>query len=146
MDQYSDEVGSMREERFWFVGGYLWLLPVTLFALVLVPLLGVQLVGVSSGIFVFHSKKESLMRWWFERFGFAGITLGACIFFRRMSDATQPRMVRHELQHVAQGMRWGPLFPLAYLGASLISRMRGSGIYTGNAFEAEARQAEAPKT
>src|SRR5690606_41313754 len=45
---------------------------------------------------------------------------------------------RHERVHVEQAERWGPLFPLAYAGASLAALLRGQDPYHDNAFEREA--------
>ena len=48
----------------------------------------------------------------------------------------------HELVHVRQCERWGPLFPLLYLSSSLVQRLRGRDPYFANRFEREAREAE----
>ncbi|MGD9523254.1 MAG: hypothetical protein AB7N73_06360 [Gemmatimonadales bacterium] len=48
------------------------------------------------------------------------------------------RTRRHERVHVDQAERWGPLFPLAYAGASLAALLRGQDPYHDNAFEREA--------
>lgn len=52
------------------------------------------------------------------------------------------RLLVHELAHVAQAARWGILFPLAYLAASVWARLRGGDLYWDNAFEVAARKAE----
>ncbi len=49
---------------------------------------------------------------------------------------------RHELVHVRQYERWGPLFPLLYLGSSLVQRLKGRDPYFANCFEREAHRAE----
>lgn len=48
----------------------------------------------------------------------------------------------HECVHVRQAMRWGPLFPLLYLGSSALCWLRGQQPYWDNRFEREARAAE----
>ena len=48
----------------------------------------------------------------------------------------------HELAHVRQYERWGPLFVPAYLGASVAARLRGGHAYRDNPFEIAARRAE----
>ncbi|HWQ08814.1 MAG TPA: hypothetical protein VN436_06900 [Holophaga sp.] len=48
----------------------------------------------------------------------------------------------HELVHVRQYERWGPLFPVLYLGASLLLKLRGRDPYFDNPFERAARRAE----
>lgn len=99
-------------------------------------------------------------RWAFRTFapGFnvAAYTWGACIFTRddltdrlsrqwggkedmRQGDA---RLVRHELEHVYQAMRWGPLFPFLYLASMAIAAARGQRAYADCYFERQARAAE----
>ena len=63
--------------------------------------------------------------------GFSAITLGHVIVANRPLDA---RLLAHELGHVAQHERWGPLFYPAYLAASLAG-------YRRNPFEAAAERA-----
>lgn len=52
------------------------------------------------------------------------------------------RLFSHERRHALQCMVLGPLFPLAYAVASLVSAARGTGFYRGNAFEVDARNHE----
>ena len=49
----------------------------------------------------------------------------------------------HELAHVRQYERWGPLFVPAYLFASLAARLRGNNAYRDNHFEVAAREVTA---
>ena len=56
--------------------------------------------------------------------------------------ALSRRLLVHEMVHVAQAARWGPLFPFAYVGASLVAICRGRNAYWDNAFEVAARRAE----
>jgi hypothetical protein len=56
--------------------------------------------------------------------------------------AVSRRLLVHELVHVAQAARWGVLFPLVYLGASLRAKRAGGNAYWDNVFEVEARRAE----
>jgi hypothetical protein len=54
-----------------------------------------------------------------------------------------PAKVRaHELAHVRQSLRWGPIFPIAYLAASAQAKARGQHPYWDNPFEIDARAAE----
>ena len=66
----------------------------------------------------------------------AAITLGHVVLAR--SDGEAERWRAHERVHVAQWARWGLLFPLVYLGASLVARLRGRDPYLDNPFEREA--------
>jgi Domain of unknown function (DUF4157) len=65
--------------------------------------------------------------------GFSAITLGHVIVANRRLD---DRLLAHELRHVAQHERWGPLFYPAYLLASVAG-------YRRNPFEAAAERAAA---
>ena len=49
---------------------------------------------------------------------------------------------RHELVHVRQYERWGPLFPFLYLGSSLVQVLKGRDPYFANWFEREARKVD----
>jgi hypothetical protein len=53
-----------------------------------------------------------------------------------------PVELAHELEHVRQWRRYGPLFGLLYLAASAVAFARGGRWYGDNRFEAEARAAE----
>jgi len=59
--------------------------------------------------------------------------------WRKLSE----RELRHELAHVAQWRRHGWTLPVRYAMASLRAGLAGRGWYRGNAFEVEARAAEA---
>jgi len=52
------------------------------------------------------------------------------------------RILTHELEHVRQAMRWGILFPFAYIASSVWAKLRGRDAYWHNAFEIAARDAE----
>ena len=54
-------------------------------------------------------------------------------------DAIDESTLRHELVHVGQYERWGPLFMPAYLLASLWCMARGRHHYRDNPFERAAR-------
>ena len=63
------------------------------------------------------------------------MTFGATIVARRSLDDV---LLAHELAHVEQYRRWGPLYlPLYLLGAAW-GRVRHGDSYTGNPFEARA--------
>lgn len=74
---------------------------------------------------------------WPRRLGwrYRAITLGRVVLITDRSD--EPLMT-HELIHVKQWERWGPLFFIAYPLASLIALLRGGHYYRDNAFEAAA--------
>lgn len=69
------------------------------------------------------------------------MTLGHTVIGRTTAALDLTR--RHELVHVRQYERWGPLFIPAYLLCSLWLRMAGRDAYRDNPFEVEAFR-EAP--
>ena len=54
-------------------------------------------------------------------------------------DELDPETMRHELVHVRQYERWGPLFVPVYLLAGLATGLRGRHPYRDNPFERAAR-------
>ena len=64
-----------------------------------------------------------------------------CVVLARNQEMLDHLWV-HELVHVRQALRWGILFPVLYLGASLWAVLCGRDAYYGNAFEQEALRAE----
>jgi hypothetical protein len=82
------------------------------------------------GVLLFEEGRDGLARF-LRRRGFSAITLGHVIVANeRLSD----RLLAHELEHVAQHERWGPLYYPAYL----LGSVRG---YRRNPFERAARRA-----
>jgi hypothetical protein len=75
---------------------------------------------------------------WLPRLGwrFRAITLGHVIL--SVGDLDE-RTLRHELVHVRQYERWGPVMVPAYLVACLVAQVRGGHYYRDNAFERAAR-------
>lgn len=77
------------------------------------------------------------------RGGAHAITFGHVIIYR--SRTLREAIRKHELIHVRQYERLGPLFIPAYLAASLVALLRGKDPYRDNVFEREAFAAsEAP--
>lgn len=76
---------------------------------------------------------------WPRRLGwrYRAITFGHVIL---AVDELDPQTLRHELAHVAQYERWGPLFIPAYLVESLRARLQGRDAYRDNSFETAARR------
>jgi hypothetical protein len=64
-----------------------------------------------------------------------------CVVLAR-DEAMLAHLWVHELVHVRQALRWGILFPVLYLGASIWAVMRGQDAYYDNPFEREALLAE----
>ena len=84
------------------------------------------------GVLLFEDASGGLARFLHWR-GFTAITLGHVIVANRALD---DRLLAHELEHVAQAERWGPLYYPAYL----LGSVRG---YRRNPFERAARGAAA---
>ncbi len=68
--------------------------------------------------------------------GAGAITFGHTVLGQTRGDLDRCR--RHELVHVRQYERWGPLFVPAYLLSSLVLWLRGRDPYLENPFEREA--------
>jgi len=117
----------------------LWPLPWTLCGLLL------GLVALSTGggcqrvgrVVEFHGGLlDSLLKWVPICGGAAAMTLGHVVIARTQADLDRSR--RHELVHVAQYERWGPLMVPTYLLCSAWLWLRGYDAYFDNPFEAEA--------
>lgn len=85
------------------------------------------------------------LRWALRRLipipgGAAAITLGHVVL--GVNDEALSDTRRHERVHVRQYERWGALFPLLYVLASLWARLRGGDAYRDNHFERAARASE----
>jgi hypothetical protein len=61
-----------------------------------------------------------------------------------VDDDTLATFRDHELVHVRQAERWGVLFPVMYLAASLEAALHGKHVYRDNRFEVEARRIGGP--
>jgi hypothetical protein len=77
-----------------------------------------------------------------RKLGIHAYTLGAVVLYREASSIADGRLYRHELEHMLQTLRLGPLMPLAYVGSSLWQWSRGRHPYFDNRFERQARAAE----
>jgi hypothetical protein len=117
----------------------LWAAPWTLAGI------GVGLVAVATGggaqkvgrVWEFHG---GWLQWLLRRVPIAGgaaaMTLGQVVIARTEYDLEISR--EHELVHVAQYERWGPLFVPAYLLCSAWLWVKGLDPYLDNPFEVEA--------
>ena len=76
---------------------------------------------------------------WPRRLGwrYRAITFGHVVL---SVDELDAEIMEHELVHVRQYERWGPLFWPAYVLSSLWARTRGGHAYWDNHFEREARR------
>jgi hypothetical protein len=76
------------------------------------------------------------------RLPFTAITFGHVVLGQTHHELQ--RLRRHEHAHVRQYERWGVVFFLAYLLASLSALLRGHSPYWHNRFEIQARAQELP--
>ncbi|MFW5329871.1 signal peptide prediction [Hydrogenophaga sp. ZJX-1] len=115
---------------------WLWASPNTLIGLVLGLLLlplGARFRRVDGVLEIAAMRRLPRRRW-----PFAAITLGHVILGTHAQDLE--RLRAHELVHVRQCERWGPLFLPAYLLAGVWQWVRGRDAYWDNPFEVEARR------
>jgi hypothetical protein len=116
--------------------GYLWAFPVTVFGL----LLSVLAVATGGSIQLRHGVVEAwggVIGWWLQggRFhrGGAAMTLGHVILARDADCLDQSRT--HELAHVRQYERWGPLLLPAYWTLAAWLWFRGFHPYLDHPWE-----------
>jgi hypothetical protein len=127
-----------------------WALPVSMFALFLLPLAlwrahwrvaggALEITSPALGYFLRSGWARALS----GGSGFAAATIGSVIV-----SGDEPALAScrtHERVHVRQCERWGPLFPIAYVAAGLwaaLIRRDLRSYYWDNPFEIEARTAE----
>ncbi|MEX0937180.1 MAG: hypothetical protein WDZ59_04915 [Pirellulales bacterium] len=118
---------------------YIWASPYTLIGLI-IGLAGICTGGrgqVRGRILEFHG---GFAKWFVVHLPFGqatlAMTLGHTILGQ--TDASLDIARDHEMVHVRQFERWGPLFGPAYLACSLFLWMRGGRAYRDNPFEREA--------
>lgn len=109
--------------------GYLWAAPNSLVGLAGALTTAKRPVRCR-GVLLIEGSRSGLARFLAWR-GFSAITLGHVIVANQRLD---DHLLAHELAHVAQHERWGPLFYPAYLLTSLAG-------YRRNPFERAAEQA-----
>ena len=111
--------------------GYVWALPNTLLGLVL-GLLSFQRPRFDRGVLVFDRARRGFL-WAFGRTRWRAITLGHVVLATRRLEG---RLLQHEMTHVRQHARLGPLFLPSYLALHVFTG------YGKNPFERAAMQSE----
>lgn len=121
---------------------HLWAGPVTLLGLLLAIIGGCAYSHRSAhGAINFRAFNVGPWGWFFRRWG--ACTIGAVIVWSPVvAPWLNPRLQRHEDEHVRQSLTWGPLFPVLYYGASMVALLRGGRAYQDNHFEQLASAAE----
>ena len=92
-----------------------------------------------AGPIALSRSSKGFAHWFLVRRGYCAVTLGHLVL---LTDEAPPGTLCHEMIHVRQGERWGPLCVPAYLAAMLVTRLRGRDPYWDNPFETEARGGE----
>lgn len=107
-----------------------WAAPVSVVGFLLAPFFDRR--AVVDGVLVCEGAR------WPRRLGwrYRAITFGHVVL---SVDSLDAGTLAHELAHVGQYERWGPLLPPAYLAASLWAVLRGRHYYRDNTFEIAAR-------
>jgi hypothetical protein len=111
--------------------GYVWALPNTLLGLLL-GLLSFQRPRFHRGVVVFDRARRGFL-WAFGRTRWRAITLGHVVLATRPLEGP---LLHHELAHVRQHARLGPLFLPSYLALHVFTG------YGKNPFETAAKQSE----
>lgn len=123
--------------------GYLWAAPVSLAALP-AALLGAATGGRARIVGGVLEAGGGILKPILTRtvpgFSIAAITLGHVVLGASPGELEVSRA--HERIHVRQYERWGLLFPLMYVGSSLLALALGRHAYGDNAFEREASGAD----
>ena len=114
---------------------YCWALPVSCIGILLLPfvMLSGGAVVIAKGVIEAEGAMASFL---LSRLHIDAIAIGHVIFGRDRDSLVRCR--DHELVHVRQCERWGPLFPVLYLLSSMAALVRGLDPYRDNRFEQEA--------
>lgn len=115
-------------------GRYLWASPVTVLGLVAAAA-SLSVPRPRSHVLVCRSG-SGFARLFLSKRGYCAMALGHVVL---MTPLASEETLAHELVHVRQAERWGPLFLPAYLLAMLAARIVGDDPYWDNPFEREAR-------
>jgi hypothetical protein len=118
---------------------YAWASPVSVAALPIVPFVlasGGRVRLVDGVLEVGGGALGPLLRRAIPGFPIGAITLGHVVLGADAQCLDESR--GHERVHVAQYERWGLLFPILYVGSSVLALLSGGGAYADNAFEREA--------
>ena len=110
---------------------YLWAAPVSCFGIMLS--FSCERRYVTRGILLAEGARwPRRLRWRYR-----AITLGHVVL---SVDKIDEVTFEHEMVHVRQYERWGPLFLVIYPSASLIAWLQGRSAYRDNVFELAARR------
>lgn len=117
---------------------YVWAFPATAIGLACVPLAWASggKVAWRGGVVEVSGGRVAQLLAWGRPLPIGAITFGHSIL--ASTEAGLDTCRRHELVHVRQYERWGPLFIPMYLAFSLIAWCRGKDPYRDNPFEREA--------
>lgn len=125
--------------------GFIWALPLTVVGLIVALVTGCERVHLRIPASTSEARTYLASDWLRKRFfggkrNIGAFTIGCVILFRGWQDASDSKLVRHELVHVKQGQRWGPLLPLVQLWAMTRAVLEEGDFYEDNFLEREARE------
>lgn len=123
-----------RRTRLETIARYLWTSPNTLLGLAAAAA-SLSLPRIHGPIALCYSHR-GFAYWFLARRRYCAITLGHLVL---MTPEAPEGTLLHEMVHVGQCERWGPLFLPAYLTSMLLARLQGKDPYWENPFEMEAR-------
>lgn len=124
-----------------YVLGYLWALPFTLVGGLAALFSLSRPYRITNGVVLCLA--GTWVRAFFRNGNFGAMTWAGVVFTADIllpHDEQDAAILRHELVHFRQAMRWGALFPVAYGAASLLAWIGDGDAYTNNAFEVAARK------
>ena len=130
---------TLTHRPMWRLAAYLWVMPVSLPALLLALVArasGARLCWRDGVLEACGGFLPVLLVRVYPPMPIAAITLGHVVLARHTADLERTRT--HERVHVRQYERWGGFFPLVYVGASLVVLLSGGDPYRDNPFEREA--------
>lgn len=138
-----NESGNTIRSRLLRLPGYLWAAPCSAAGLLislLAILLGAKAQVRDGTLQVVGGRLAERIARLPTRLSILAFTNGHVIY--AVSQTAMDSFRAHELVHVRQYERWGPLFPVLYLGSSLIQKLKGRDPYFSNCFEQAARKAD----
>ncbi len=115
-----------------------WLSPLSALGHLQAIVGGARFLRFADGVALYASTGRGIIGRFFARFPALAYTWGAVVTLERASRAADRRLLAHEMEHVRQGFRWGPLFPAAYAIGALVGWRRGHW-YWLNPLEVDAR-------
>jgi hypothetical protein len=126
---------------------YLWAAPCSTAGLIIVSiavLLGAKAEFKDGTLQVVGGRLATWISRLPTRLSILAFTYGHVIY--AINQSAMDANLRHEFVHVKQYEMLGPLFPILYIGSSLIQKFKGRDPYFANWFEQQARKVDESPT